>query len=129
MPDTNLTLIRLAYDSYARQDLSLMLKLVSADVVFHTTTALPWGGTYRGHSGGLEYFRRLTEFIDATPIPEEFFATGDDVVVVGRLRGLARATGREFDVRIVHVWTVRQGQVTSFTAYIDTLAMLQALGR
>ena len=37
------------------------------------------------------------------------------------------ARGAAFDVAIAHVWTVRDGRVSRFEAYIDTPAMREAL--
>lgn len=127
MTDANITLIRLTYDSYARRDLPVILNLLSPEIEIHQTTAIPWGGTYRGYDGAREFFRKLNEFTDASPTPDEFFAAGDEVIVIGRLRGRTRASGRSFDVRVVHIWTVRERRVVRFAAYIDTPAMLAAL--
>jgi len=127
--DANITLIRLTYDSYARRDLAAMLKLLSPEVEMRGTEDLPWGGTYVGHDGAREYFRRLNELTDANPVPEELFGAGEDVVALGRLHGTIRASGHPFDVRMVHIWTVRHGQIVRFAAYIDAPAMLAALAR
>jgi len=127
MSDANITIIRLTYDSYARRDLAVILSLLSPEIEIHQTDAIPWGGTYRGHDGAREFFRMLNESIDASPSPDEFFAAGDEVIVIGRLRGRTRTSGRPFDARIVHVWTVQDGRVARFAAYIDTPAMLAAL--
>jgi ketosteroid isomerase-like protein len=57
-----------------------------------------------------------------------YIPAGNDVAVVGKLRGTARASGKRIDLDIVHVWTVRDGRLLRFAAYIDTPAMLEALG-
>jgi ketosteroid isomerase-like protein len=59
--------------------------------------------------------------------PEEFVEAGDRGAVIGRSRGLVRASGRTFDVRVVHVRTARGGKLARLDAYVDTPAMLQAL--
>jgi ketosteroid isomerase-like protein len=38
-----------------------------------------------------------------------------------------RATGVEFDVPEVHIWTIRDGKVAAANFYIDTPLMLEAL--
>jgi ketosteroid isomerase-like protein len=38
-----------------------------------------------------------------------------------------RASGNSFELRIVHVWTIGNGKITRFEAYIDTPVMLKAL--
>ena len=40
-----------------------------------------------------------------------------------------RANGASFDIPEVHVWELRDGKVVRYQVYIDTPAMLDALGR
>ncbi len=47
---------------------------------------------------------------------------------LGRTRGKARGSGRAFEVRSVHVWTVRDSKAARFEAYADTQKMLEVLG-
>ena len=98
-----------------------------ADVEFHQTELLPWGGRFRGHDGVREFFERLRNAIDSAVTVERFIEAGDHVAVTGRTRGHTRSGGTAFDVAIVHVWTVRDGRVSRFEAYIETPAMLAAL--
>jgi ketosteroid isomerase-like protein len=57
------------------------------------------------------------------------FEAGDRVIQSGRSRGTVLATGAEFDVPEVHVWTLRDGKVTAAEFYSDTHAMLDVLGQ
>ncbi|OGO71679.1 MAG: hypothetical protein A2Z37_12775 [Chloroflexi bacterium RBG_19FT_COMBO_62_14] len=59
---------------------------------------------------------------------EELCDAGDHVVAVGHTRGTARATGKQFQVPAVHVWTVRDESAVRFEAYIDNPTMMRALG-
>jgi hypothetical protein len=74
-----------------------------------------------------QFFARLRDAIDSTVTVERFIDAGDHVAAVGRTAGRTRA-GVAFDVAIVHVWAVRDGRIAGFEAYIDTPAMLAALG-
>ena len=74
MSDANITLVRLTYDSYARRDLAMIWKHLSPQIEIYQASEVPWGGTYRGHDGALEFFRKLNAFTDASPMPEEYFA-------------------------------------------------------
>jgi uncharacterized protein len=56
------------------------------------------------------------------------FAAGEDVVVIGRTIGATKAKQTPFDVAIAHVLTVQGGKVVAARYYIDTPAMLAALG-
>jgi ketosteroid isomerase-like protein len=48
-------------------------------------------------------------------------------VVIGRSRGRAKRTGQEFDVPIVHIWTLREGKAVRGQVHMDTARMVRAL--
>src|SRR5919205_2605272 len=120
MNEENVELIRRGYEAYARRDFQAVFALLDPEVEIRQTELLPWGGTYRGHEQAREFFRKLSEHTDGMPEPTGYISAGEDVVATGRLRGRVRANGREFDLAIAHLWSVRGGLVTRFAAYIDT---------
>jgi ketosteroid isomerase-like protein len=122
-----LEVVREIYDAFARRDGATILGRLHADVEFHQTELLPWGGRFRGHDGAREFFERLRDAIESAVTVDRFIEAGDHVAVTGRTRGHTRSGGTAFDVAIVHVWTVRDGRVSRFEAYIETPAMLAAL--
>ena len=64
-----------------------------------------------------------------SPSSDEFIDDEEGhIVAVGHTRGVVRATGREFEVPAVHVWTIREGKAVKFEAYVDTFQMRVALG-
>ena len=127
MSEDNIELIRRGYEAYARRDFLSVFALLHPDVEIYQTELLPWGGTYRGHTEAREFFRKLNEQTEGQPVPTNFISAGDEVVAVGRLRGRVRANWQGYDLAIVHLWRVREGQVVRFAAYIDTPGMLSAL--
>lgn len=127
MPEDNVELIRRGYEAYARRDFPSVFALLHPDIEIYQTELLPWGGTYRGHQQAREFFRKLSEHTEGEPEPTEFISAGDDVVAVGRLRGRVRANGQSYDLAIVHLWSVKEGQIVRFAAYIDTPGMLSAM--
>jgi len=58
--------------------------------------------------------------------PSEFIVDGDTVVSLGRFTGVHRATGKKAEAGYAHVWTVKDGKITRFRQYIDTLAIAEA---
>lgn len=116
------------YTAFARRDLPAVLALSDPEIVVAQTDLLPWGGTYRGHDGLKAFTAALLGRVDSQVEIEEFIEAGDRVVAIGRTRGTVRGTGTSFDVRVAHVWTVKDGKAVKFEAYIDTPAMLRALG-
>lgn len=84
-------------------------------------------GTRRGLDAVREFFNQLAE--DQQPIrfePREFVASGDTVAAVGEYRWRVNATGKEFECPFTHVFTVRDGKVTSFREFTDTAAVAAA---
>ena len=127
MPTEDEELVLNVYDAYARRDVAAALSRFSPEVEFVQTDLLPWGGSYSGIEGAQASLAKLLAHIDSRVEVEEIISAGDHVVVIARTRGTARTSGASFDVRAVHVWTVVDGSIRRFEAYIDTPAMLLAL--
>ena len=115
------------YSAQQKRDIRSILMLMAEDVEIIQSTELPWGGHYTGHDGVKQFLTRLTEQIDSQVQVERMIDAGEKVAVVGRTVGSARKTKLEFDVPIVHIWTMREGQVVRFEPYIDNATMLAAL--
>jgi ketosteroid isomerase-like protein len=61
------------------------------------------------------------------PAARDFLDAGDDVVVLGRYRGVAQGTGKKLDVPFVHVWTLQDGKAVRFRQFLDTAGWREAL--
>ena len=61
--------------------------------------------------------------------PEEIVEAGDTVIMFGRYTGTFKATGKAINLQASHVWRVKNGKVTSFQQYVDTLGAARAAGR
>ena len=58
--------------------------------------------------------------------PTEFIMNGDTVVSLGRFTGVHGTTGKRVEAGYAHIWTVKDGKITRFRQYIDTLAIAEA---
>jgi hypothetical protein len=123
----NLDLVRRVYDAYAKKDPEAILAPLHDDFEFRQSELVPWGGSYRGREGFVEFLGKITAHVDSVVEIEEIVEAGDHVVVIGRSRGTVKATGRPFDVRAVHVWKLHVGRPLSLDVYLDTPAMAEAL--
>jgi uncharacterized protein len=115
------------YDAYKRKDLEAILGLLETEIEIYQTTAVPWGGRYRGREGTQQFLGRLMAHVDSVVEIEELFDAGERVVEIGRSLGWVKGTNRKFDVREVHVWELRDGKIASLQSHLDTPAMLAAL--
>ena len=115
------------YRAQQKRDFRSILMLMSPDVEIIQSTELPWGGSYLGHDGVKKFLTTLSEHIDSQVQVERLIDAGDKIAVVGRTVGKTRKTKLEFDIPIVHIWTLNEGQVIRFEPYIDNATMLAAL--
>jgi hypothetical protein len=130
MENPDLAVVRAVYDAFDRADLTAILELFSPEVTVYQSPALPWGASHEGHDGLLHFLGTLSSTIASTPVTEYLAADGDGhVVQVGRTVGTVRSTGTEFDVFESHIWTIEDGRVRRFEAYLDTEALLAALAQ
>ena len=128
MSVSNLALVQELYEAFARRDVPAVLARLHPEIEMQQTELVPWGGHYRGHAGAREFFERVVAAIDSAVSIERFIDADDHVAAIGRTRGRTRERGVAFDLAVVHVWTVRDGRITRLQVYIDTPAMLEALG-
>jgi len=54
--------------------------------------------------------------------------SGETVLVEGRYRATAKATGKAIDAQVAHVWDFRNGKVVRWQQYSDTWQFAQATG-
>src|SRR6516225_4171517 len=107
------------YKAQQNRDICSILMQMAENVEIIQSTELPWGGHYTGHDGVRKFLSTLTEHIDSQVEVERMIDAGDKIAVVGRTIGKARKTKLEFDIPIVHIWTMCEGQVICFEPYID----------
>jgi len=86
----NVEVVRRGYEAYARHDVAAVMALVDRDIEVVQTELLPWGGVHLGLEGAQTFFRLLAKHTDAMPEPAACIPAGNDVAVVGKLRGTAR---------------------------------------
>jgi ketosteroid isomerase-like protein len=129
MANAAVTVIEQLYEAFRTRDMPKIMGLVRGDVRIAQTDLLPWGGRYDGLMGLQTFFAKLTQAITSEVTIERLIDAGDCVVAIGRTHGTVNANGAAFDVPFAHVWTLNEGRVAAFDAYIDTPAMLEALDK
>jgi ketosteroid isomerase-like protein len=123
-------IVRRSYEAFARDDMDGVLADMHPDIEWHQAQGLPHGGYYRGID---EVRRNIFDPLDEEwwdefdADPDEFLDAGEQVVVLGRYRGVAKATGKTLDVPFVHVWTLRDGRAVRFRQFLDTAGWVAAL--
>ncbi len=120
-------LIAAGYEAYSKKDVAKILALLSPEIEAYQSDEVPWGGSYTGLAEFAQFMGKLAQHVDTVVEVDEIVEAGDTVVMVGRSKGRVVATGREFEVRAIHVWHMEDGKARRFEVYLDTPAMLEAL--
>ena len=124
---TNTTdIVRSFYDKLKVGDAPGALGLMAPDIEWITMWHYQVDG--RGPERVAEgLFKPLmAEWSSFALVPTEFITEGDNVVSLGEFTGVHGSTGKSAAARYAHVWTVKEGKITRFRQYIDTLAVWNA---
>jgi ketosteroid isomerase-like protein len=125
-PQDDLAVVRAVYDfiNGVNPDGA---SLADPEITIYQSEELPWGGSYAGLAGFQRFYQAVSGAIHSEVETETLYQAGDRVVQIGRTRGIARATGKPFDAREVHIWRVRNGRIIGLEVYVETPALLEAL--
>ena len=129
----NATIIRDAYDAFARGDVPAVLAVFDEQIEWHEAEGNPWhpGRPFIGPQQVVDgVFARIPESYEGFTIQvDRLLADGDTVVMQGRYRATrGRSTGRPLDAEVAHVWDLRDGKVVRFQQYVDTRQLARVLG-
>ena len=125
-PNENIAVVRRLYE--ARGNPEIIGQVLAPEVRWEVVPGFPHSGTYLALSGVFDFFTRLFgEFEDWHTEPSEFFETADRVIAVGTYSGRAKATGKSFESRFAHIWTVRDGVIVRLQQCADTVQLAKAL--
>jgi len=127
----NTKVVQEAYAAFGRGDVQTLLGKMADNVDWHAVVGVgpnvPTGGARRGREQVGKFFAQVAETIDFKQFePQEFIADADKVVALGHYHGIAKATGRSFDLDFVHVFTLSNGKIVKFREYTDAAAINSA---
>lgn len=128
MSQENVDLVRKIHEGWARGDFRVGTDLLAADFEWKQRPDAVEPGSLSGAAIGTA-LRHLFEVWENYRIEaEEYIDAGDEIVVVGRVRGTARGSGVELDQKTVIVWRARDGRLVGTEIYRDRSAALEAVG-
>lgn len=128
----NIELVQRCYAAFNRGDIEGLINLCSEDVSWgiDSVSSAPWSGVRRGKEGVREFFQKVNEGMEFRAFNvRDFAAAGSCVYAQVDLEWVAKSTGVTSRWTEVHVMQARDGKITSFRAYFDTLGEQQALER
>ena len=129
MGEQSVEVIKGVYEAFGRGDVPAVLGAMADDIEWHEAEGMPYGGVYHGGEAVAQnVFGPITQDIpDFAVTPEEFIASGDTVAVVVRYTGTGKATGKQLDIPVVHVFDVRNGKIAKFRQFADTATFLEVV--
>jgi ketosteroid isomerase-like protein len=129
MSRENIELARKGYDAFMRRDLAAALELLDPDIEATDPPEMPDHAVHRGREAVRRDWERTLELFDDFSIDiEETFDAGDEVVLYLRYAGRGRESGAEVELRMAHVWTIRDGKAIRLLEFLDRDQALAAAG-
>jgi ketosteroid isomerase-like protein len=121
--------VRAIYAAIAERDWEAGFSLLSDDFEWHEPAQAFHGGTHSGFEGIRQRLEEQLEVFDEFTIePEEIHERGDRVAVPVRQRARGGASGVELEIRIGHLWTVRDGMIARLDVFASRDEALDAIG-
>ena len=110
----HVTVVREAYDAFAKGDLAALDQVFAEDVRWHLPGRNQFSGTYAGPPAVYEMFGRLMAATEGSFRIEVRTVLADDDHVLALVDVSARRGERSFTVTDVHVCRMRGGRIAEF---------------
>ena len=111
MSEADIDTLRAGYEAINRGDWDAAFGGVHPDFEMKTADRMASPGTYRGPEEVRRFFEDLLEpFENVVAEAEEFFERGNRIVVFVLLRSRPRGSSATLEIRIGHLWTMRDGK-------------------
>ena len=129
----NVSLLKSLYSAFGQGDIPAVLAAMSPDIKWYEAEGNPYmpsGEAWTGPEAVLNnlFLRLGTEWDGFAVHPGAFHGAGDSVIVEARYSGTYKATGKEMDAQVCHVWDVKNGKLTRFQQYVDTAKLQEVMG-
>jgi ketosteroid isomerase-like protein len=130
MSQSNVEVVRQAYDAFNLRDLDALAELAEPDWVMDWSRSIgPQRGVYRGRAGVEEWTAAISEAFESFEIlPLEYLGAGDRIVIPTRVKGRGRGSGVVVDAEGVTLWEFKRGKVARLTLYGTKQEALEAAG-
>jgi ketosteroid isomerase-like protein len=118
----NAALVRKLYDAFATGDIQTILNSLTGDVewIQDGPTVIPYAGKKTGPTQVRQFFDALVGTQEKMKVTiDDFIAQGDEVATLGRYEATVKATGKPFNSRIGHFFTIRDGKVSRWIGIGD----------
>jgi hypothetical protein len=130
---SNVQLITSMYEAFTRGDVETVFGVMDENIEWREAEGNPYepsGNAWVGKDAIMNnlFIKLATEWDGFTVHPKQFHDAGDSVIVEARYTGTHKATGKDLDAQVCHVFAVRDGKVTSFQQFVDTAQLQDVMG-
>ena len=123
----NVSLTLKAYEASLRGSYEDFVALLHPEIRISLPASLPHGGSYQGKEGARQLREKLLAAWSDFRVDILEHLVADSVITMIRVKAVAKATGRDVDMKIAEFWRFRDGQVAELSAYyFDTKAVFDA---
>ena len=104
-------------------------EIFSDDFVFGIMPGFPYGGDWHGLDETNAFFEKLGTHFEFWEVHTDRFIAVDDenLVVTGKYKTKSSETGKDVLMDTVHLWTAKDGMLTSYKHYCDTAILAAAM--
>ena len=129
MSEADIDTLRAGYEAISRGDWDAAFGDVHPDFELKTADRMASPGAYRGPEEVRRFFEDLLEpFEEVATEPEEFFERGNQIVVFVLLRSRPKGSSVAMEIRIGHLWTMRDGKPAQLELFPEREQALEAVG-
>ena len=129
MSEADIDTLRAGYEAISRGDWDAAFGDVHPDFELKTADRMASPGAYRGPEEVRRFFEDLLDsFEEVATEPEEFFERGNQIVVFVLLRSRPRGSSVAMEIRIGHLWTMRDGKPAQLELFPEREQALEAVG-
>lgn len=130
LAEGNLEIVKSTYEGKTSEENGRNLERhLAPEATWTEAAGFPYGGTYTGFREIAEkVFARLAgEWEGYRFEPQDYVASGDKVVAYGTYKGTYKRTGKYFEARVAHLWTLKAGKIIRFEQFVDSRTVATTL--
>ena len=132
MSQENVNVVKRLYQAFSKGDVEGVLGVMSADIVWNEADDFPYAdrNPYHGPMAVAEgvFGRTASEWDGFGVEMDEILDAGDTVIALGRYVGTFKATGKPQLTQVAHVWWLKDGKISQFQQYANTLHVARVTG-
>jgi uncharacterized protein len=128
----NLNIIKGAYNAFATGDIPAFLGVMDPKIEWNEAENFPYadGNPYIGADAIVQgVFARIGADWEYWTITDQVYHVTQEamVIVTARYNAKHKITGKVIRAQVTHMWTLKDGRITRFQQYADTLQVTQAM--